>query len=118
VVAWQDYLIAEETGNLQASRTKLDYISSQLASTPILPRSMVLRLLNPQDLKPATVKTGDTRQVPFSVATTALAFALAQAAGWLYPGAWRPRSAKFSVAKKIECGWSVPIFGTMTKANP
>jgi len=67
VVAWQDYLIAEETGNLQASRSKLEHISSQLASTPILPRSLVLRLLNPQNLKPATGKTGETIELRFSL---------------------------------------------------
>ncbi len=43
---WQEYLIAEETGNFQNRRSNLEQISSQLASTPILPRSIVLRLLN------------------------------------------------------------------------
>lgn len=44
---WQEYLIAEETGNAQQSRSSLQQVSSQLASTPVLPRSIVLRLLNP-----------------------------------------------------------------------
>jgi uncharacterized protein (DUF2267 family) len=44
---WQEYLIAEETGNSQTRRSHLQQISSQLATTPILPRSIVLRLLNP-----------------------------------------------------------------------
>jgi hypothetical protein len=43
---WQEYLIAEETGNSQTRRSHLQQISSQLATTPILPRSIVLRLLN------------------------------------------------------------------------
>ncbi len=47
VANWQEYLIAEETGNAQQSRSSLQQVSSQLASTPVLPRSIVLRLLNP-----------------------------------------------------------------------
>jgi len=43
---WQEYLIAEETGNHQSRRNQLEQISSQLARTPIIPRSLVLRLLN------------------------------------------------------------------------
>jgi len=45
---WQEYLIAEETGNAQSRRNQLEQISSQLSTIPILPRSIVLRLLNPQ----------------------------------------------------------------------
>lgn len=44
---WQEYLIAEEAGDFRSSRNSLQQISSQLASNPILPRSHVLRLLNP-----------------------------------------------------------------------
>ena len=57
---WQEYLIAEETGNTQSRRSQLERISSQLSMTPILPRSIVLRLLNP----PASEKPQPTAQKP------------------------------------------------------
>lgn len=56
---WQDYLIADETGNNSSRRSHLEQISSRLSRSPILPRSVVLRLLN----KPVP-------PVPTSVATT------------------------------------------------
>ncbi len=55
---WQEYLIAEETGNYQSRRNQLEQIFSQLARTPILPRSIILRLLNqPAPKAPETVVT-------------------------------------------------------------
>ena len=48
---WQDYLIARETGNAEKVRSNLESISSQLSNTPIVPRSLVLRLLNPEAAK-------------------------------------------------------------------
>lgn len=56
---WQEYLIAEETGNAQESRSNLQQISSQLSSTPIIPRSIVLRLLNPATPKSAGTGEGE-----------------------------------------------------------
>ena len=44
---WQEYLIAKEIGNPQAQLSKLEQISSALSSSPIIPRSQVLRLLSP-----------------------------------------------------------------------
>jgi len=44
---WQEYLMAEESGDKNASKSNLQQIASQLATSPIFPRSMVLRLLNP-----------------------------------------------------------------------
>ncbi|MEI7908720.1 MAG: hypothetical protein WCK77_03690 [Verrucomicrobiota bacterium] len=67
VVYWQDYLIAEETGNSQTSHSKLESISSQLGSNPVLPRSLVLRLLNPQGLQPAAAKDGGKAQSRISL---------------------------------------------------
>jgi hypothetical protein len=64
VTNWQEYLIAEETGNAQSRRSLLERISSQLAATPILPRSIVLRLLNPQTPETPQIaarETGMTR---------------------------------------------------------
>ncbi|TAG11753.1 MAG: hypothetical protein EAZ42_00025 [Verrucomicrobia bacterium] len=43
---WQEYLIAAETGDNNARLEQLQRISSQLSSTPVVPRSMVLRLIN------------------------------------------------------------------------
>lgn len=59
---WQEYLIAEETGNAQESRSNLQQVSSQLSSTPIFPRSIVLRLLNPSTPKSADAKEGETAE--------------------------------------------------------
>jgi len=56
---WQEYLIAEESGNFQESRNNLQQVSSQLSSHPIIPRSLVLRLLNPAPPKRAA--SGDGR---------------------------------------------------------
>lgn len=47
VAEWQEYLIAEEVGDAQQSRSSMQQISSQLSSTPIFPRSIALRILNP-----------------------------------------------------------------------
>ena len=62
---WQEYLIAEETGNYQARRNQLEQISSQLARTPIIPRSIVLRLLNQSVSKTpeANVTKPDSKRV-------------------------------------------------------
>lgn len=55
---WQDYLIADETGNHSSRRSHLEQISSRLSRSPILPRSVVLRLLNkPVPRAPTTVVT-------------------------------------------------------------
>lgn len=59
---WQEYLIAEETGNTQSSCNQLEQISSQLSTTPILPRSTVLRLLNPQT--PGTPQSAAQKSAP------------------------------------------------------
>lgn len=45
---WQDYLIAEEAKNPTDCKRALENISRQLGSTPIVPRSHILRLLNPR----------------------------------------------------------------------
>ena len=50
---WQEYLIARETGNTQACTSKLQEISAQLTANPVIPKSMVLRLLNPSASSPA-----------------------------------------------------------------
>ncbi len=50
---WQDYLIALETGNHEAARQNLQQISMQLSGTPIIPRSIVLRLLSPSPIQTA-----------------------------------------------------------------
>ena len=55
---WQDYLIAKETGNFKESRNHLEQLSSELAITPIIPRSMVLRLLNFQAPKSPDAHVG------------------------------------------------------------
>ncbi len=47
VACWQEYLIAKEVGDVEQSRSSMQQISSQLSSTPIFPRSIALRLLNP-----------------------------------------------------------------------
>lgn len=52
---WQEYLMAKEAGNAELTRSNLQQISSQLSSTPIIPRSIVLRLLSPAT--PATPAT-------------------------------------------------------------
>jgi hypothetical protein len=44
---WQNYLIAKENKNESEMKNNLQQISSQLSSTPVIPRSFVLRLLNP-----------------------------------------------------------------------
>lgn len=44
---WQEYLIAEESGDFRASRENLQQVASQLSTHPVIPRSLVLRLLNP-----------------------------------------------------------------------
>ena len=67
VVAWQDYLMAEETGNVQTSRSKLEQISSELAATPLVPRSLVLRLLNQQAPKPAPAKADGSAELRISI---------------------------------------------------
>lgn len=61
---WQEYLIAEESGNFQESRNNLQQISSQLSSNPIIPRSMVLRLLNPAPPKRAASGDGQPEEPP------------------------------------------------------
>jgi len=53
VTYWQDYLLAKETGNLNDIRTNLERITQQLASTPLIERSFVLRLLKSQAPKSA-----------------------------------------------------------------
>lgn len=45
---WQNYLMAEAAGDIKACRRSLENISRSLTQNPILPRSYVLRLLNPQ----------------------------------------------------------------------
>jgi len=67
VVAWQDYLIAEEAGNAQTSHSKLESISSLLGTTPILPRSLVLRLLNQQAPKPAPAKADGSAELRIAI---------------------------------------------------
>lgn len=48
VSKWQDYLIADNQRNAKACRSALQNISSSLSRNPIIPRSYVLRLLNPE----------------------------------------------------------------------
>lgn len=62
---WQEYLIAEEAGDFRTSRNSLEQISSRLSSNPIIPRSHVLRLLNPTSQKRAGADGGRAQdQVP------------------------------------------------------
>ena len=71
---WQEYLMAKESGNSQSSLRHLEQISSALASNPILPRSIVLRLINPP-APPATAATGDVpakQTVPLEAIQTQL----------------------------------------------
>jgi hypothetical protein len=56
---WQEYLMAKESGNTKSSMRLLEQISSALASAPILPRSVVLRLINPP-AQPASAAQGDS----------------------------------------------------------
>ena len=57
VTCWQDYLIAKESGNASEIRTNLERISRQLAGSPLIERSFVLRLL--KSLAPKSADAGD-----------------------------------------------------------
>ena len=58
VTSWQDYLVAKESGNTSEMRGNLEHITQQLASSPLVERSFVLRLLKAQP--PKTTDSGDS----------------------------------------------------------
>lgn len=73
---WQNYLIAESVKDSKSCKRSLESISSSLARTPIIPRSYVLRLLNPP---PATLAENSEKEseaqnsfISFSQVETAL----------------------------------------------
>lgn len=61
---WQEYLIAEASGNVDASYSNLTQISSNLLIHPIVARSIVLRLLN-SPRKPAPGHSGEPAKPMF-----------------------------------------------------
>ena len=72
---WQEYLIAKESGNRQTQMSHLQQVSSALSSNPIIPRSLVLRLLSPS--APQTTTDGsepaaDAVAITIDSITTAL----------------------------------------------
>lgn len=58
VSEWQNYLIAEIANDSQKCRRSLENLSHSLAENPIIPRSYVLRLLNPVPEEQAPTSQG------------------------------------------------------------
>ncbi len=58
VSEWQNYLIAEIANNSQECRRSLENLSRSLTENPIIPRSYVLRLLNPVPVEQASATQG------------------------------------------------------------
>jgi len=61
---WQNYLIAENLKDSKACRRALENLSRSLTRTPIIPRSHILRLLNPRPTPEETDSTPQTTETP------------------------------------------------------